>query len=469
MKKTICLFLFTLLLSLVVWGNSWALPFAYIPTAWNKLTVIDTATDTVIATVPIGTSGYGVAVKPSGTRVYLSGGDVSVISTISYGEIARVPAGTVGMAVNPSGTRVYVANINSNTVSVIDTTTNTVTATVEVGAEPFGVAINPAGTRVYVTNHSSGTVSVIDTATNTVTATVGLYFKLGGTAVNPSGTKLYVTTEANTVSVIDTVTNTVTASVAVDLSPFNVAVNPSGTRAYVTTKENLCVIDTETNTVIARVPVVAPWGVAVNPSGTKVYATGATVSVIDTASNIRIKEIPLEGYAVALGHFIGPDWPPGFRWAASASFNIKFTSLVKDASGNLKFENFDKLFTGTIEYYRNNEGLMELMIYPNGESCYAKFLGDDGTMSLCIERIAFLYTDVQGKKKEDLIFKGTGDFSAIINGMEYTGIAYLDAEGKTEKGGPEKVMLKGEISGGSDLTIVFSGGFQTALTAFPIQ
>jgi YVTN family beta-propeller protein len=64
----------------------------------------------------------------------------------------------------------YISNFASNTVSVIDTATNTVVATVPVSF-PFGVAVNPAGTFAYVTD-ASNTVSVIDTATNTVVATV---------------------------------------------------------------------------------------------------------------------------------------------------------------------------------------------------------------------------------------------------------------------------------------------------------
>jgi YVTN family beta-propeller protein len=41
----------------------------------------------------------------------------------------------------------YVANRNSNSVSVINTASNTVVATVGVGACPAGVAITPDGTR----------------------------------------------------------------------------------------------------------------------------------------------------------------------------------------------------------------------------------------------------------------------------------------------------------------------------------
>ena len=40
--------------------------------------------------------------------------------------------------------KAYVTNANANTVSVIDTATNTVSATVAVGSVPVGIAICPA-------------------------------------------------------------------------------------------------------------------------------------------------------------------------------------------------------------------------------------------------------------------------------------------------------------------------------------
>ena len=85
--------------------------------------MIDTATNTVIATIPVGNCPAGVAVSPDGATA-------------------------------------YVANLDG-TVSVIDTATNTVTATITVGDGPSGVAVSPDGTRAYVTNSEDGTVSVI--------------------------------------------------------------------------------------------------------------------------------------------------------------------------------------------------------------------------------------------------------------------------------------------------------------------
>ena len=63
-------------------------------------------------------------------------------------------------------------NEAANTVSVIATASNTVTATIPVGIFPTGVAVSPDGSTVYVANFIDETVSVIATATNTVTATI---------------------------------------------------------------------------------------------------------------------------------------------------------------------------------------------------------------------------------------------------------------------------------------------------------
>jgi YVTN family beta-propeller protein len=86
------------------------------------------------------------------------------------------------VAVHPAGTFVYVTNAGSfapyvkgkanGSVSVINTATNTVVATVPVGNAPHGVAVRPAGTFLYVANFGSNSVSVIDTTTNMVTATI---------------------------------------------------------------------------------------------------------------------------------------------------------------------------------------------------------------------------------------------------------------------------------------------------------
>jgi YVTN family beta-propeller protein len=90
------------------------------------------------------------------------------------------------VAVTPDGKHAYITNSGSNNVSVIDTATNTVGATVPVSA-PGTVAVTPDGKHAYVTQGfgSAPNVSVIDTATNTVVDTVAAGNTPLGVAVGP--------------------------------------------------------------------------------------------------------------------------------------------------------------------------------------------------------------------------------------------------------------------------------------------
>src|SRR5271170_2085904 len=79
----------------------------------------------------------------------------------------------------------YITNVGDNTVSVINTATNTVSATIVVGTTPVGVAVTPDGNKVYITNLNDNNVSVINTATNTVSATIPVRTDPVGVAVTP--------------------------------------------------------------------------------------------------------------------------------------------------------------------------------------------------------------------------------------------------------------------------------------------
>ncbi|MGH0036390.1 MAG: YncE family protein [Myxococcota bacterium] len=60
------------------------------------------------------------------------------------------------------GSLLFVANTTSRTVSVIDTSDNSLVREVEVGLEPVGLALRPDGSELWVSNHVSDSVSVVD-------------------------------------------------------------------------------------------------------------------------------------------------------------------------------------------------------------------------------------------------------------------------------------------------------------------
>ena len=82
---------------------------------------------------------------------------------------------TEAVAFSRDGLRAFVANIFSDDVSVIDTTSNTVVATIPVLDGPSEVHVTPDGCLAFVTNiltDNPDLVSVIDISTSSIIATI---------------------------------------------------------------------------------------------------------------------------------------------------------------------------------------------------------------------------------------------------------------------------------------------------------
>jgi len=173
------------------------------------------------------------------------------------------PSRSSPIAVGPGGARVWVVNPDSNSVTVLETATDTVVAEIAVGEAPATLAITPDASRVFVANANSNDVSVIDTATLTEVSRVPVGAEPYGVAVRPDGTRIYVAqTSQSRVTVLDAVTFAVVAQIPTVTRPKGVAVTADGTRVLVThfltpvpqLNGSLTVIDATTNTVLSVVP-----------------------------------------------------------------------------------------------------------------------------------------------------------------------------------------------------------------------
>ncbi|GAA2344856.1 hypothetical protein Scani_33530 [Streptomyces caniferus] len=330
--------------------------------------MIDTATNTVTATIPTGAAPTFVAISPDGTRAYVTinaDGLLSVIDTATNAIVADVAvAGASVVAASPDGTRVYVSGQPTNTVSVIDTATNTVTATVPVGDAPIGVAITPDGTRVYVACLASNAVSVIDTATNTTTDTIPVGILPILLTVAPDGAHVYVTNVGDsTVSVIDTAANTVTATIGVSAQPRLTTVSPDGKHAYVANAEpdTVSVIDTATNAVVENIDFGdGPTVIAFAPDGTHAYVTN---SVAGTVGVLATTVIPDQGSTAGgatvtlTGHHLANATAVRFGTAQgviTANTDTSLTAITPAGSGAVPVTVTTAGGTGTLGqfYYR---------------------------------------------------------------------------------------------------------------------
>ena len=219
----------------------------------------------------------------------------------------------------------YITNSRDNTVSVIDTATNTVVGSpIHVGSKPMGVAVTPDGSKVYVANEGSNDVEVIDTATNTVEdSPISVGIQPQGVAVTPDGSKVYIGNfGSNNVSVIDTTINKVeiTFFIPDNNSPAGIVVTPDGKKVYVANfvsnfpafhpSNIVSVFNTATLKVVASITVaLGPFGVAITPDGSKVLTANRVndnVSVVATATNTVIATIPSGTNPTAFGKFIQP-------------------------------------------------------------------------------------------------------------------------------------------------------------------
>ena len=109
-----------------------------------------------------------------------------------------------GLAVSPDGGRVYVVNTSANSVTVIDTATNSAVDTIAVGARPYGIAIAPDGTHAFVVNAADGTLSKIKLPAGKVTATISVGNDPYDVCIHPDGSQLLVTNQDDgTVSFVD--------------------------------------------------------------------------------------------------------------------------------------------------------------------------------------------------------------------------------------------------------------------------
>ena len=227
---------------------------------------------------------------------------------------------------------IYVTNSGSGTVSVIDTSNNTVVKTIPVGINPrsvYGLAdfitlSADFGNRsslyhIYVVNSGptlgnvNGSVSVIDPYKNTVVKTI----PVGNNPRSISGilrfiNSIYVANSGSgTVSVIDTSNNTVVKTIPVGNTPISTFGDPFSLRIYVVNSGptlgnvngSVSVIDPYKNTVVKTIPVGNnPRSISGSfPSYLYVANSGSdTVSVIDTSNNTVVKTIPVGDTPVSI-------------------------------------------------------------------------------------------------------------------------------------------------------------------------
>lgn len=130
----------------------------------RSVSVIDRATGAV-KTLPFDFPVYGIDVTPDGRQVWITGRDVVVIDTATDTVLATVPAperDTGRIRLTPDGRTAVVALARS--LAVFDVPTRRLLRVAGLGAEPKVLTLSADGRRAFLSNPDADSVSVVDLA-----------------------------------------------------------------------------------------------------------------------------------------------------------------------------------------------------------------------------------------------------------------------------------------------------------------
>ncbi len=133
-----------------------------------NLAVVDGSTGRVTSQITLAEQGVEVlAVNPTTHKVYAAGtGPTLSVFDPALGTVTPVvlpSGGHISLALDPARHACYIAGYYDSTLTIVDTNTNAITATLTTGALPYCVAVNPSTHLVYLAcNGTGGKLSVID-------------------------------------------------------------------------------------------------------------------------------------------------------------------------------------------------------------------------------------------------------------------------------------------------------------------
>lgn len=312
----------------------------------SRMSRINTLTNTQESSFSIfGASAFPITWKPNpsftkayGVAPYLNSGTVWVMDLVNGSTSTFTLPGTgqrgASVAYNSDGTKVYITD-NANTDVIVYNTSNEaqIGSAIPVGSAPHSNAKRPGHNEVWIDNSTDNTISVINTVTDTVTNTYATGASPNGLAFSLDGSLAYVgvsagiaVINASTGATIQTMTGSATAEVLV--------LNNAGTRLYAShpTSNTVDVFDTASRTLLSTITVgTGPWGMAVTSDDSRLYVTnpnllgslnGTTISVVNTSSNTVVDTLTPGGGA------------PFFIYAAPPESATTSTNFTLQASGD---------------------------------------------------------------------------------------------------------------------------------------
>jgi YVTN family beta-propeller protein len=287
----------------------------------SNLTVISGATNAVVGTIPVGSSPAGIAFDPDNGDLYVAdcgSNNVSVIDPSTGSQVASVAVSmrgcTIGakmymnfapVAFDPADGTVWISGYATGRVNVLDTTSDTVVASIPVGGEPYDMAYDPVNRYMYVTELNVEAVSAVNATTDQVVEEIPTGVFPSGVTYDSANGDIYVADAGiwvknpqgfGNITVIDAATGAVVSTIFIRGYPWFVRYDPTNGCIYETDSNStvLKVISGTTNTVVASVAIgpelqgtSTDFEEVYDPANGEIYTTGInhnTITAVDGVS-----------------------------------------------------------------------------------------------------------------------------------------------------------------------------------------
>lgn len=287
------------------WQPAWAEIAAITSQSAGALTLVDTETMTIRASVPLPGKPAAVAADGARGRIMAVAVDTAKLHVFDLSGQSRavhdLPGAPFGLAIRPATGTALVTDWTGHLLEV-DPADGRILTRWDTGAIPSGVAVSEGGL-IVTADRDADQVSLID-ARGVRVVPVG-HHPFGVTIHGPL---IFVTNVlSDTVSVIDPVTARVTATIPVGERPYAVAFAKG--RGFVTNQygASLTVFDAETLAVIGQVETDEyPEGIAATGDGQLLVANwfSDTLQQIDAGTMQVVKTLDMPEGPRAFGTFI---------------------------------------------------------------------------------------------------------------------------------------------------------------------
>ena len=282
----------------------------------DMVTLVETATGTVVARTPVPGKPAPVAYDPVMGRAYVIAADTGRLFVLDEEGVVRdsldLGEGAFGLATAVDG-GLFVTDWFGARLIHLDRDLQKVWE-VPTGAAPAGVAASADGQWVATADRDADAVSIFDARSG------ALLHRIGTAGAHPFGISWHegrfwtADVQGDTVSVIDPVSGSLTGQVPTGSHPYAVAF--AGGRGFVTNQYDgtLTVFDPASLDVLAEVPVGDyPEGISALPDGTAVAVANwdsDTLTVVNAESLAITAEIDMPSGPRAFGQFTGRQVSP---------------------------------------------------------------------------------------------------------------------------------------------------------------